>query len=157
MKNIVGITFGFVLGVIVTGIAGWVMMPGMMLHENLSPYGIEETINKIKENAMSKGWVIPSVKPLHKSVLTYGGGELRPVMLVNLCQPNHAFNILREDENKIISVFMPCTISVYQKSDGKTYIGTMNAGLLGEIFGGTVADVMGEVAVDQQSFIEFAK
>jgi len=157
MKNIVGITFGFVLGVIVTGIAGWVMMPGMMLHENLSPYGIEETINKIKENAMSKGWVIPSVKPLHKSVLKYGGGELRPVMLVNLCQPNHAFNILREDENKIISVFMPCTISVYQKSDGKTYIGTMNAGLLGEIFGGTVADVMGEVAVDQQSFIEFAK
>ena len=132
-------------------------MAGMMLHENLSPYGIEETINKIKENAISKGWVIPSVKPLHKSVLKYGGGELRPVMLVNLCQPNHAFNILREDENKIISVFMPCTISVYQKSDGKTYIGTMNAGLLGEIFGGTVADVMGEVAVDQQSFIEFAK
>ena len=157
MKTLVGITFGFVLGVIVTGIAGWVMMPGMMLHENLSPYGIEETINKIKENAMSKGWVIPSVKPLHKSVLKYGGGELRPVMLVNLCQPNHAFNILREDGNKIISVFMPCTISVYQKSDGKTYIGTMNAGLLGEIFGGTVADVMGEVAVDQQSFIEFAK
>ena len=83
------------------------------------------------------------MKPLHKSVLKYGGGELRPVMLVNLCQPNHAFNILREDGNKIISVFMPCTISVYQKSDGKTSIGTMNAGLLGEIFGGTVADVMG--------------
>ena len=128
-----------------------------MLHQNLSPYGIEETLNKIKENAISKVWVIPSVKPLHKSVLKYGGGELHPVMLVNLCQPDHAFNILREDGNKIISVFMPCTISVQQKSDGKTYIGTMNAGLLGEIFGGTVADVMGKVAVDQQSFIEFAK
>ena len=157
MKNAVGITFGFVLGAIVTGFVGWTMMPGMMLHENLSPYGIDETVNKIKENATSKGWVVPSVKPLHKSVLKHGGGELRPIMLVNLCQPNHAFNILREDRSKKISVFMPCTISVYQKSDGKTYVGTMNAGLLGEMFGGTVAEVMGEVAVDQQSFIEFAK
>ena len=157
MKNIIGITFEFVLGIVVTGIAGWIMMPGMMLHEDLSPYGIEETVNKIKENAKIKGWVVPSVKSLHKSVLKHGAGELRPVMLVNLCQPNHAFNILREDGNKKISVFMPCTISVYQKSDGKTYVGTMNAGLLGEMFGGAVAEVMDEVAIDQQGFIEFAK
>ena len=157
MKNIIGITFGFILGAIVTGLVGWNMMPGMMLHENLSPYGVDETVNKIKENAISKGWVVPSVIPLHKSVLKHGGGELRPVMLVNICQANHAFNILREDGNKKISVFMPCTISVYQKSDGKTYIGTMNAGLLGEMFGGTVAEVMSKVSVDQQSFIEFAK
>ena len=157
MKNIVGISFGFVLGAIVTGLVGWFMMPGMMLHEDLSPYGVDETVNKIKENAISKGWVVPSVKPLHKSVLKHGGGELRPVMLVNICQANHAFNILREDGSKKISVFMPCTISVYQKSDGKTYVGTMNAGLLGEMFGGTVAEVMGKVAIDQQSFIEFAK
>ena len=53
---------------------------------------------------------------------------------------------------------MPCTISVYQKSDGKTYIGTMNAGLLGKMFGGMIAEVMaGPVAADQQSFIAFAK
>jgi uncharacterized protein (DUF302 family) len=157
MKNIVGITFGFVLGVIVTGLVGWNLMPGIMLHENLSPYGVDETVNKIKENAISKGWVVPSVKPLHKSVLKHGGGELRPVMLVNICQANHAYNILREDGNKVISVFMPCTISVYQKSDGKTYVGTMNASLLGEMFGGTVAEVMSDVAVEQQNFIEFAK
>ena len=157
MKIITGITFGFVLGVVVTGLAGWIMMPGMMLHENLSPYGIDETVNKIKENAISKGWVVPSVKLLHKSILKHGAGELPPVMLVNLCQPNHAFNILKEDVNKKISVFMPCTISVYQKSDKRTYVGTMNAGLLGKMFGGTVAEVMGEVAIDQQSFIEFAK
>ena len=56
-----------------------------------------------------------------------------------------------------MSLFMPCTISVQQRPDGQTYVGTMNAGLLGEIFDGTVAEVMGEVAIDQQSFIEFAK
>ncbi len=157
MKNITTIFIGLVLGVIITGIIGWNMMPGMMLHETASPYTIEETVSKIKENALSKGWIVSNVKPLHKSVLKHGGGELAPVMLINLCQANHAYNILKEDGNKKISVFMPCTISVYQKTDGKTYIGTMNASLLGQMFGGTVAEVMKDVSVDQQGFIEFAK
>ena len=157
MKNITNLIVGLVSGIIITGIIGWNIMPGMMLHETASPYGIEETVSKIKENAISKGWVVPGVKPLHKSVLKHGGGELPPVMLINLCQANHAYNILVEDRNKKISVFMPCTISVYQKNDGKTYIGTMNASLLGQMFGGTVAEVMQHVSVDQQSFIEFAR
>jgi uncharacterized protein (DUF302 family) len=157
MKNITNIIVGLVAGIIITGIIGWNIMPGMMLHETASPYGMEETVSKIKESALSKGWVVSNVKPLHKSVLKHGGGELPPVMLINLCQANHAYNILKEDGNKKISVFMPCTISVYQKTDGKTYIGTMNASLLGQMFGGSVDEVMQHVAVDQQSFIEFAK
>jgi len=157
MKGITAIASGFIAGVIVTGIIGWNMMPGMILHENVSPYGTEKTINIIKANAANIGWVVPSIKPLHKSILKHGGGKILPTMLVNLCQANHAFSILNEDENKKISVFMPCTISVYEKADGKTYIGSMNAGLLGQMFGGTVAEVMKNVASDQQSFIEFAK
>ena len=62
---------------------------------------------------------------------------------------------MKQDENRIVSVFMPCTISVYQKSDGKTYIATMNAALLGKMFGGTVAEIMGDkVAVDQKKFVD---
>ena len=54
-----------------------------------------------------------------------------------------------------LSVMMPCSIGVYEKSDGKTYISTMNAGLLGRMFGGVVAEVMaGSVARDTQSFVE---
>lgn len=156
MKRIGGIIAGFILGVIVTGLVGWNVMPGMMLHENSSPYSVDETVEKIKQNALSKGWVVPGVSMLHKSVKQHGGGDLEPVMLINLCQANHAFNILEHDDNKRISVFMPCTISVYEKSDGKAYIATMNAGLLGKMFGGHVAEVMKDVAVDQQGFISFA-
>ena len=84
----------------------------------------------------------------------HGGGDLPPVRLINLCQANHAFNILQEDANKVLSVMMPCTISVYEKTDGKTYVGTMNAGLWGKMFGGTVARVMGgEVAAQQKEFL----
>ncbi len=154
-----GLTFiiGAIVGAGLLAAAGWKMMPGMMLKEYQSPYGIEETVKRISDNAINKGWVVADVKPLHKSVIKNGGGELPPVMLVNLCEANHAYNILKDDSNKVVSVMMPCTISVYQKADGKAYIGTMNAGLLGKMFGGVVAEVMGkEVAADQQSFIDFA-
>ena len=72
-------------------------------------------------------------------------------MLLNLCQADHGCNILQEDKNKILSVMMPCTITVYEKSDGNTYVGTVNAGLLGKMFGGTIARIMGEqVSADQR-------
>jgi len=152
------IMFGFILGVIVAGIIGWIIMPGMMLTEQLSPYSVEQTVEKIRSNAKSEGWVISSTQPLHESVKKHGGGDLPPVILVNLCQADHAYKILQEDANKVISVMMPCTMSVYQKSDGRVYVGTMNAGLLGTMFGGTVAEVMGgTVAAQQQKIILFLR
>ena len=155
MKTFMKIISGMVIGVALALAIGWSIMPTMMLHEYQSPYNVQETVDKIKENALSKGWVVAGVKPLHKSIKKNGGGDILPVMLVNLCQANHAYSILQEDENKKVSVFMPCTISVYKKADGKTYVGALNAGLLGKMFGGTVAEVMSVVSLDQQGFIGF--
>ena len=51
---------------------------------------------------------------------------------------------------------MPCTISVYEKEDGKTYIAHVNAGLMGNLFGGVIADVMsGPVSEQQNRFVDF--
>ena len=136
--------------------------PKMMLKELESPYGVEESVAKIKEGAeklneaQGTKWVSPGVKLLHKSIKKHGGGDVLPVMLVDLCEPFHASAILTKDDARIVSVMMPCTISVYQKQDGKTYIGYMNAGVMGKMFGGNVAEVMGTVSQQQQSFIAFA-
>ena len=156
MNKVMSIVAGFIGGIVVLGVVAWNIMPTMMLQEKVSPYSMEETVAKIKENALAKGWVVPSVAQLHKSVKKHGGGDVLPVMLVNLCQAQHAAKMLSNDNARVVSVFMPCTISVYQKSDGKGYISSMNASLLGSMFGGIVAKVMGEVAVDQASFISFA-
>lgn len=155
MKSIVSILIGVIIGVVLTAVTGWIYAPGLMLTEHESPYDVEKTVEMIKNNAMQAKWVVPGVSPIHKSIKKYGGGELPPVMLINLCRPDYAYDILKEDNNKVVSVFMPCTISVYEKSDGKAYIGTMNAELLGKIFGGTVAEIMGDkVAADQKKFID---
>jgi len=39
---------------------------------------------------------------------------------------------------------MPCTLAVYEADDGKVYISKMNTGLMGKLFGGTVAEVVGD-------------
>jgi len=78
-------------------------------------------------------------------------------ILINMCQADHVYNILKEDGNRVLSVMMPCTISVYEKTDGITYIGAMNAGLLGKMFGGSIAEIIGDVvAKQQQMFINAA-
>jgi len=52
---------------------------------------------------------------------------------------------------------MPCTISVYEKADGKIYIAHMNAGLMGKVFGGVISEVMsGPVTEQQNRFVDFA-
>jgi len=152
------VILGFIFGAVTAAVIGWFSMPSMMLVEYQSPYDINKTVQTISDNAKANHWVVAGIGKLHKSIKKHGGYELSPVYLVNLCNAKHAYNILKKDENKIISTMMPCTISVYEKSDGKTYIGTMNAGLMGKMFGGDVAQVFGiEVAEDQQKFINFAK
>lgn len=151
------VIIGALFGVILTAILGWVIMPSFMCSETQSPYSVEETSERLKQSALASGWVVPSISPLHESIKKHGGGDLRPVHLIDLCQANHAYDILKDDENKFVSVMMPCTVAVYQKSDGKTYISAMNAGLLGQMFGGEIARVMaGAVATDQQAFITAA-
>ena len=151
----------FVVGIIV-GIGALIAMlfmfgPSMMIHEHVSPLGLEETVAKISENALAEGWVVAGVKPLHKSVKKHGGGDILPVMLIDLCEAHHAFEILSQDDERYVSVMMPCTISVYTKKDGKTYIAHMNAGLVGQLFGGKIAEVMGGPVSEQQNkFVEFA-
>jgi uncharacterized protein (DUF302 family) len=37
---------------------------------------------------------------------------------------------------------MPCRVSVYEKSNGKTYISRMNTGVLAKSIGGIIEEVM---------------
>jgi len=163
MKSLGIFILGLIVGAAALGAFAYNAAPSMMLIELESPYGIEESVEKIKQGAkkinerQGTKWVSPIVKPLHKSIKKHGGADVAPVMLVDLCEPTHATRILTEDDARIVSVMMPCTISVYEKSDGKVYIGHMNAGLMGGMFGGIVAEVMGEVDGQQHEILGFVE
>ena len=149
---------GFLAGVMFVSIVGYVMMPQMMFNERVSPFGMEETIARIQHNIedspelKAKGWALSGLRNPARAVQTDGGNVL-PVQMIEVCSTKYSAPILKEDTVRFLSILMPCKISVYKKQDGKTYIGTMNAGLMGKMFGPLVGETMGHVAEDQKQFL----
>lgn len=151
----------FVLGSLV-GLAGAVALlyafgAGLMLEEHVSPVGVDETVARLEAAAKKEGWVVVGVQKIDESVRKHGAGEILPVRVMSVCHPKLAARILKEDASRVVSVMMPCRIAVYAKTDGTAYVSTMNAELVGRLFGGTIANVMGgDVAEAQQRFIDAA-
>lgn len=150
----------FVVGILFTAFVAYLMMPSMMFKERVSPFGFEETIARIQHNIadnpdlVAKGWALSGLRNPAKAVQTDGANVL-PVMMVEVCSTKYSAPILKEDTVRFLSILMPCKISIYKKQDGKVYIGTMNAGLMGRMFGPLVGDVMAQVAKDQELFLAF--
>ena len=148
---------GFVLGMVFFGVVAWNMAGGMMLNEVPSPFGVEETAARIQRNIQglsANGWSLSGLRNPAQAVAN-SGSNVPPVLLVEACSTKYSGPILSDDATRILSILMPCTITVYKKDDGKTYIGLMNSGLMGRMFGPKVGEIMGEVAKDQKVFVTF--
>jgi uncharacterized protein (DUF302 family) len=153
MLKIIG---GFFLGLVVVGVLAYTYAGSLMFREIESPFGVEETVARIQHNiqGVGNGWALSGLRNPGKAVEAAGGNVL-PVMMVEACSTKYSGPILKDDSVRFLSILMPCKVSVYKKNDGKTYIGMMNAGLMGKMFGPMVGDVMGEVAKDQEKFVKF--
>lgn len=154
-RNLALLSAGLLAGILLTGITTKKVMPKMMLHEKESPLDYQETVTHLERVITNSGWVISRKIDMQKSIARYGKA-IPEVTIIKICQADYAEKILNTDEAMYVSVMMPCSIAVYRKSDGKTYVSTMNTGLMGKLFGGVVASVMGgPVAADEKKFMEF--
>ena len=117
---------------------------GMFL-ENESKYNFDETVDKLKAAIEQKTWKVTAIHDLQQTMKTYGK-DVMPVKVFAVCHPKHSGKILEKDDERIVSCMMPCRISVYQKSDGKTYISRMDPAPMAKAFGGIVEQVMTESA-----------
>jgi uncharacterized protein (DUF302 family) len=150
------ILIGFIAGVLLVGLAAYKFAGDFMLTEYESPFGVEETAARIQANIQSlenRGWKLSALRNPARAAAVNGTNVL-PVLLVEACSTDYSAPLLKDDETRILSILMPCTITIYKKDDGKTYIGIMNSGLMGKMFGPKVGSIMGEVAKDQQVFIK---
>ena len=147
---------GAVLGAAAAIVAVWHFAGALFFKEIPSPYGVEETVARIQQNiqATGKGWALAGLRNPARAIEQDGGNTL-PVLMVEACSTRYSGPILKEDNVRFLSILMPCKITVYKKQDGKTYIGTMNAGLMGRFFGPLVGEIMGHVAEDQKLFLKF--
>jgi uncharacterized protein (DUF302 family) len=121
--------------------------------ENLSKFGFAETIDTLSNIAVLNGWKVTMVHDLQET-MKKNSLEVLPVKVMEICNPGLAYQILSKDELRDVSPMLPCRISVYEKSDGKTYISRMNAPAFAGMIGGDAAKTIIQAFNDAEGFIK---
>ncbi|MBK6965129.1 MAG: DUF302 domain-containing protein [Bacteroidales bacterium] len=118
--------------------------------ESESRFGFSETVDLLSKTIVESGWKVTITHDLQET-MKKNGKEVMPVKVIELCNPNHAYQILSKDELRSVSPMLPCRISVYEKADGKTYVSRMNApafaGMIGGEAAGTIVKAFDETEV----------
>jgi uncharacterized protein (DUF302 family) len=125
------------------------MLDNQLLLEKESLFGINETVEILITAATDRDWSNPATHDLQQS-LAKAGKSVRPVKVVEICKPEFSGAMLEKSDERIVSVMMPCRISVYEKADGKIYVATMN----GRLFASGMPESIQSVMVDAAEELE---
>lgn len=123
------------------------MKKSQIVVEQKSKFGFEKTIQVLTENAEKKEWKVPFVHDLQQS-LAKSGKSVKPVRVIEICKPQYSGKMLELNDERIMSVMMPCRISVYEKDDGKTYVSLINVEAMSSNLPSNIAAVMKEASDD---------
>ena len=123
------------------------MKSNQLVIEQKSKFDFGKTVDLLIAEAGRREWNVPAVHDLQQS-LAKSGKTVKPVKVIEICKPRYSGQMLELNDERIISVMMPCRISVYEKEDGKTYVGLINAGELATGLQATIARVMKEASDD---------
>lgn len=109
--------------------------------ERQSKFSFDTTVDKIVAEAERLDWKVPAVHDLQQS-LAKSGKDVKSVKVIEICKPAYSGKMLELNDERIVSVMMPCRISVYLKDDGKTYIALLNGGEISSGMAPNIAGVM---------------
>lgn len=101
------------------------MTKNQIVVENKSRFDFDKTVEMIVQEAERREWKVPAVHDLQQS-LAKSGKTVKPVKVIEICKPVYSGQMLELNDERIMSVMMPCRISVYTKEDGKTYTALLN-------------------------------
>jgi uncharacterized protein (DUF302 family) len=105
------------------------MQENQPIFEKESLFGFNETVEILVTAATDREWMNPATHDLQNS-LAKAGKSVRPVKVIEICKPEYSGVMLEKSDERIVSVMMPCRISVYEKLDGKIYVSTINSKML---------------------------
>ena len=148
---IYGLT-GLVAGILLATLLAYKAAPSLMMKEAVSMYDFQTSVEKFEQTVHDMGWKIPAVHDLAET-MEINGYQVNNVKVFELCHPDHAYEILSRDDERIVSSMMPCRVSIYEKSDGRTYVSWMNTSMMGNMMGGVIAKVMGVATADSEAMI----
>ncbi len=123
------------------------MKSSKIVIEQKSRFDFDKTILMLTENAEKHEWKVPFIHDLQQS-LAKSGKTVKPVKVIEICKPQYSGKMLELNDERIMSVMMPCRISVYEKDDGATYVSLINAAGMTANLPATIAAVMKEASDD---------
>lgn len=129
----------------------------VMIQERESPLGFEATIERITANAHAHGWEVPRSFDFQQALTARGRPDPGRITVLKLCSPDFATRMFGSDDSKYVSVMAPCSIAVYEKSDGRTYVSTMNMQLMSKLMGAEVGPVLGDIAAEDEAILAFTR
>ncbi|MCK5804615.1 MAG: DUF302 domain-containing protein [Lentisphaeria bacterium] len=103
---------------------------------------VDQTCEALKSAIVTEGLSFLKLRNTNKSIVKGGLHLDRQVRVIEWCKTEYAYEMLKK--NPEVSALFPCTFGVYEGDDGKIYVSALNMTLMGEVFGGVIADVMGE-------------
>jgi uncharacterized protein (DUF302 family) len=121
--------------------------------ENESKYGFTATVDSLSKTILAGGWKILTTHNLQEA-LKKNGKEVLPVKVMEICNPGLAYQILSKDDLKDASPMLPCRITVYEKTDGKTYISRMNAPMLAGMLDADAAKTVNQAFGEVEGFLK---
>ena len=117
------------------------METNQLILEKVSPFDFEKTVELLTAEAERRNWMIPAVHDLQQS-LAKSGKTVRSVKVIEVCKPQYSGQMLEKNDERIVSVIMPCRISVYLKEDDKTYVAFLDGERLAAVLPGNVREVI---------------
>ena len=117
------------------------MDTNQMIIEKVSPWDFEKTVELLTDAVVKRDWNVPATHDLQQS-LAKSGKIVNSVKVLEVCKPEYSGKMLEKNDERIVSVMMPCRISIYLKEDGKTYVAMINGAALVAGMPETVRKVM---------------
>lgn len=156
INTVISLIFGFIVGIIFTGVVISVSSGEMMVKELKSPYDFDKTVDVITRRINeTKGWHVTDVIDQNKEAKENGGFDIGNFKIIKYCHGGYSARMLEADNRKKIGNMMPKSFAVYEKSDGQVFVSTMNGGIMGKLFGGETERIIEEVSLEVEGMMRF--
>lgn len=147
-----GILIGVFSGLVIGLLAAYLIFPSLMFREDKYSTDFDETVAKMEQAIEAQGWKTPAIHDLQATMQKFGH-DVRKVKVLEICNPDLAYQVLNHSEERIVSSMMPCRIAIYEKEDGSIWISRMNSGFLSKPMSPVIRKTMSAASAGVEEII----
>ena len=156
ISTVIYIIFGFIAGIIFSGVVISISTGEMLVKEIKSPYDFDKTITVMSDRInAAEGWHVTAIIDQNHEVITNGGYSIGNFKIIKYCSGSYSADMLSADDRKKIGTMMPKSFAVYEKSDGQVYVSTSNGAVMGKLFGGEIETIIEKVSLEVEDMMRF--